>query len=124
VRGSSTLTQQDVLDRRRSVRHVLRVPIRLRICGSSEREAWGHSVNLSGSGVLLETDLALAIGMDVELGLTLLEEITGQPTMEWRCQGHVVQVAPQRASSGESRFGVRFDSIDATRPGVNGRRHA
>lgn len=94
--------------------------MQLRIPGSSGPEVWGHSVNLSESGVLLETGLPVEVGTDVELGLTLLEDTTGQPTTEWRCRGRVVHQQLQASLGGESRFGVRFDSLDASRPGVFG----
>jgi len=114
----------EVRDRRRSLRHVLRIPVRLRILGLGGAEVWGYSINLSESGVLLETGLPLEVGTDVELGLTLLEETTHQPTTEWRCRGRVVHSLLQTSLGGASRFGVRFDSLDASRPGVSGWRQA
>jgi len=115
--------KQAVPDRRRSLRHVLRIPVRLRILGLGGAEVWGYSVNLSESGVLLETGLTLEVGADLDLGLTLFEETTGQPTTAWRCRGHVVHRLQPSTGCG-SRFGVRFDSLDASRTDVSGWRQA
>jgi hypothetical protein len=105
----------DKLPDRRAYRHSLRMPLRLRIWGSSDPEHRAESINLSQSGVLLETDLRLGVGTEVDLHLKLLEEITGQPTTEWRCRGRVVRILPEVSANGASKVGVHFEWLDAMR---------
>ena len=59
--------------------------------GAEGPEHRAESIDLSGRGVLLETPLNLQVGSTVEFRLKLPEEITGQPTTEWRCRGCVVR---------------------------------
>jgi len=102
-------------DRRLTERHTLRIPLRLRIGAADGRMHRAESIDLSGRGALLETELLLPVGSTVELQLRLPEEITGQPTTEWRCKGQVVRVGPRLAANGRSRVGVRFESLDVSR---------
>ena len=102
-------------DRRLTQRHSLRIPLRLRIWGADGPEHGAESINLSGRGALLETELPLLVGSAVELQLKLPEEITCQPTTEWRCRGRVVRVVQYVASNSQSRAGVRFESLDVSR---------
>jgi len=102
-------------DRRSTERYSLRIPLHLRIMGSSDPERIAESVDLSGRGVLLETDHPLQVGSVVDLQLKLPEEITAQPTTEWRCRGYVVRVAANATMNGPWRAGVRFDRLDVSR---------
>ena len=102
-------------DRRSTERHSLRIPLHLRICGSSGPKQMAESVDLSGRGALLETDYPLRVGSVVDLQLKLPEEITGQPTTEWRCRGHVVRVVAHATLNGPLRAGVHFDRLDVSR---------
>jgi hypothetical protein len=102
-------------DRRVTTRHSLRIPLQLRIWGTGGPALRAESVNLSGRGVLLETELPLQVGSTVELHLKLPEEITGQPTTEWRCRGRVVRVVQCFPPSKHLSAGVHFDCVDVTR---------
>jgi hypothetical protein len=102
-------------DRRLTQRHKLRIPLQLRIWGADGPEHRAESINLSGRGALLETDLPLRVGAAVELQLKLPEEITGQPTTEWRCRGRVVRVVQCVPPSRNLRVGVHFNSLDVSR---------
>ena len=98
-----------VPERRSSERHALRIPLALRTWGSSGPAQKAESVDLSARGVLMKTDAELAIGAVVELRIKFPEQVTGQPTMEWRCKGRVVRTSPQDLPSGRPMVGVYFD---------------
>jgi hypothetical protein len=102
-------------DRRLTDRHSLRIPLLLRIWGDDGHQHRAESINLSGRGALLETDLPLQVGSAVEFHLKLPEEITGQPTTEWRCRGHVVRIVPCVLSNSQLRVGVHFENLDVSR---------
>jgi hypothetical protein len=102
-------------DRRSTQRHGLRIPLRLRIWGSSDSEHKAESVDVSERGALVETDLLLRVGSVVDLHLKLPEEITGQPTTEWRCRGRVVRIVPEIPLNRPLRVGVHFDWLDGSR---------
>jgi hypothetical protein len=59
--------------------------------------------------------LPLRVGAAVELQLKLPEEITGQPTTEWRCKGHVVRVVQCVPPSSRLKVGVHFNRLDVSR---------
>jgi PilZ domain len=104
-----------VPDRRSTQRHRLRIPLQLRIWGVDGSEHSAESIDFSARGVLLETELPLWVGATVELQLKLPEEITGQPTTEWRCKGHVVRVVQCIPPSRGLRVGVHFNRLDVSR---------
>jgi hypothetical protein len=101
-------------DRRLTMRYSLRAPLQLRMCGSNDPCHKAESINFSGRGALLETELLLKVGSAVELHLKLTEELTGQPTTEWHCRGCVVRVV-QGPSDRQLRAGVHFESLDVSR---------
>ena len=103
------------LDRRLEQRHSLRIPLELRIWGAAGPEHRAESIDLSGRGVLLETALPLEVGSTVELRLKLPEEITGQPTTEWRCRGCVVRIVRCGPSNSRLRAGLHLESLDVSR---------
>lgn len=102
-------------DRRLAPRYSLQIPLQLRMWRASGPAHAVKSVNLSGRGVLLDTELPLQVGSAVELYLKLPEEITGQPTTEWCCRGRIVRVVQYIPSNTRSRVGVRFESLDLSR---------
>ena len=107
--------KDNFVERRRSCRHSLRIPLRLRIWGASGPNRDGRSVDISEEGALLETDLPLRVGALLELRIKLPEEITGQPTTEWRCKSRVVRIAPAASVGYPIKAGVHFDWLDASR---------
>jgi hypothetical protein len=104
-----------ITDRRLTQRHSLRIPLQLRIWGTNDPKRCAESVDFSGRGALLETELPLQVGSAVELHLKLPEALTGQPTTEWRCMGRVVRVVQCLPSTSQLRVGVHFDSLDVSR---------
>src|ERR1700682_1668883 len=94
---------------RSSQRHTLKIPLSLRAWGAAGPGQRAESVDLSARGVLMETDADLDIGAFVEVRLRFPEEITGQPSMEWRCKGRVVRTACRDLPKGRPRVGLHFD---------------
>lgn len=102
-------------DRRSTRRLVLRIPLRLSIWQSAGPEQRAESIDLSERGVLLVTDSALRLGMEIELHLKIPEEVTGEPEIEWCCRGRVVHIVPDISSNGPVRAGVHFDWLQVLR---------
>jgi hypothetical protein len=112
-RGESV--NQTVLDRRRTHRHKLCIPLHLRIRGSVDLEQIAHSVNISERGVLLETDLPLRVGLLVDMRLVFRGELTAERTTELHCLGRVVRVVSQSWETQTLKAGVRFDQLRVPR---------
>ena len=96
------LLQHTEEDRRRARRHNLRTAVRVRVWKSGTPEQKAESLNLSQRGIYFVTDAPPLEGETIEILLNMLEEITGEPTTEWRCTGHVMHIEPidpRRASS-------------------------
>lgn len=102
-------------DRRASLRHNFKVPLRIRIWKSAVPEQRGESLNLSERGILFATDSVMPVGTVVEVLLKMPEEITGEPTTEWLCSGHVVHVEPIDSQRGKHGVGVQFDCYQVSR---------
>jgi Tfp pilus assembly protein PilZ len=102
-------------DRRVSLRHNFRVPIRVRIWKSGMPEQRSESENLSEGGILFATDTPILVGTVVEVLLKMPEAITGEPTTEWLCSGHVVRVAPIDSPRGKLGVGMQFDCYQVSR---------
>jgi PilZ domain len=116
-------------DRRLSQRHNVKMALRVRLWKSSTPEHRAESVNLSQRGMLFATDELFQKGDAIEILLKMPEEITGEPTTEWRCTGLVVRVEPVDSPKGKLAVGVRFDCYEVSRlsvvpelaPSVSGR---
>jgi hypothetical protein len=104
-----------VLDRRLTVRHNIRTAIRIRFWKSAIPEVRGESENLSEQGILFATNLVIQVGMVLEILLKMPEMITGEPTTEWLCSGHLVRVEPIDSPRGKLGVGVQFDCYQASR---------
>lgn len=102
-------------DRRFSQRHNVKTALRVRVWKSGLPEERAESVNLSQRGILFASDSRIAEGEVVEILLKMPEEITGQPTTEWRCTGQVVRVEPAAAFQGKFGVGVQFYCYEASR---------
>jgi PilZ domain len=105
-----------VVDRRIARRHSFEAPLRVRIWKSAIPEQRAESENLSEDGMFFATDSLLRVGTTVEILLKIPEEITGEPTTEWLCTGHVVRVEPANPSRGKFGVGVQFDCYRILRP--------
>jgi PilZ domain len=102
-------------DRRLFLRHNFKTALRIRLWKSPAPEQRSESVNLSERGLLFATDLPMSIGTVVEVLFKMPEQITGEPTTEWLCSGHVVRVAPIDSPQGKLGVGVQFDCYQVTR---------
>jgi hypothetical protein len=102
-------------DRRLTVRHNIRTPIRIRLWKSAIPEKRGESENLSEEGILFATDLVIPVGTLLEILLKMPEVITGEPTAEWLCSGHVVRVEPIDSPRGKYGVSVQFDCFQVSR---------
>ncbi len=102
-------------DRRATRRHSFKAPLRVRIWKSAIPEQRAESQNLSEMGIFFATDSLLRLGTTVEILLKMPEEITGEPTTEWICAGHVVRVEPGNSSRGKLGVGVQFDCYQILR---------
>ena len=95
--------------KRVSRRYPLETSMRLRVRKSGQAEWSVESENLSETGTFSSTDMHLVIGSAVQIVLIMPQEISGMPTMERRCAGHVVRFQPGDTARGELGVGVQFD---------------
>jgi len=102
-------------DRRFSQRHKVKTALRVRVWKSGLPEDRAESVNLSQRGIFFASSSRLAEGEVVEILLKMPEEITGQPTTEWRCTGQVVRVEAADSLKGKFGVGVQFYCYEASR---------
>ncbi len=102
-------------DRRLSRRLSFKTPLRVRIWKSRAPEEDAESVNLSQNGVFYATNTAIREGETVEILLHMPEEITAEPSAEWRCTGHVVRVERVDSTHGKMGVGVQFDCYEVSR---------
>jgi len=102
-------------DRRVARRHYFKAPLRVRIWKSAIPEQSAESENLSEGGIFFATDSLFRRGTTVEILLRMPEEITGEPTTEWLCTGHVVRVNPAHSTPVKLGVGVQFDCYQILR---------
>jgi hypothetical protein len=102
-----------ISERRSTDRLRLRIPLRLRVWGTAEQEQAAESIDISESGVLIETALPLQVGAIVELRLQLATGIPEPTTSDWRCRGLVVHVASVRSLKGVEKVGVYFERVES-----------
>ncbi len=101
---------QFIRDRRVSERHPLRTALRVRLRKSSIPEQRAYSENLSDRGVFFVTDLPVQLNTSVDVLLKMPRAITGMPSTEWLCTGHVVRIERlDSATPDKLGVGVRFD---------------
>ena len=96
-------------ERRTSRRVKFSTDLRLRVWKAGVAERRAKSIDLSESGALVATEATIPIGSSVELLLKMPEQVTGKPTTEWRCTGHVVRAQSHDLPPGKMAFGVEFD---------------
>jgi PilZ domain len=105
----------DRSDRRLSRRLSFKTPLRVRLWKSAEPERMTESLNLSQSGIFFAMDSRIREGETVEILLNMPEEITEEPSIEWRCTGHVVRVERADTEWGKVGVGVQFDCYEVAR---------
>jgi PilZ domain len=99
-------------DRRLVRRHNLKTPLRVHVWKSLAPEENLESENLSENGVCFATDSAMSKGDTLQMFFSMPEEVTGMPSTEWHCTGHVVRANPQQ---GKMCVGVQFDFYEISR---------
>lgn len=104
-----------VSDRRLSVRHKFKTALRIRFWKSKVPEERGESEDLSQKGILFATNSEMSVGTVLEILLKMPEMITGEPTTEWLCSGHVVRVQSIDSTRGKHGVGVQFDCFQVFR---------
>jgi Tfp pilus assembly protein PilZ len=103
-------------DRRLSERYNFKTEMRVRVRKSQAAELRTESTNLSQRGVFFATELEINKGAALDLLVEMPEQITGVPTAQWLCTGHVVRVVPANSASGDRGVGVQFDFYEVSRP--------
>jgi hypothetical protein len=96
-------------DRRLAERHLLRVPLQLRLRRSQQREQGVQAESVSRRGVFFTTDIPMDQGTLLDLLLEMPEKISGVRAAQCMCMGHVVRVEPSAAGDGAQGVGVEFD---------------
>jgi hypothetical protein len=106
-------------DRRLAQRFRLNIPLYIRGWNSHAPEQKVESVNVSESGAYFETDKPPREGAMIQIRLEMPNEITGNPTAEWRCTGKVTRI--ERVNSSRHLLGVsiRFDYYEVCKPEVS-----
>jgi hypothetical protein len=102
------------LDRRLSRRLCFKTPLRVRVWKISSPEESTESLNLSQGGIYYATNSAIREGEIVEILLNMPEEITDEPSLDWRCTGHVVRVDRIDSTWGKMGVGVQFDCYEVS----------
>jgi len=102
-------------DRRIAARHKYKVPVRFHVWKSPTPKQTAKAENLSEGGIFFATDSVLRVGTVIELSVKMPEAITGEPTTEWICSGHVVRVEPIKSPWGKLGVGVQFDCYEVAR---------
>jgi hypothetical protein len=103
-------------DRRLAQRFSLSVPLYIRSWKSQAPEQRVDSVNVSECGAYYETDTPPLEGAMMQIRLDMPKEVTGDPTVEWRCTGKVMRVRPGRSPGALQGVSVRFDYYEVSRP--------
>lgn len=103
-------------DRRLAQRFRLSIPLYIRAWKSHAPEQKVESVNVSEGGAYFETDSPPREGAVMQIRLEMPNEITGNPTAEWRCTGKVTRIEPVDSSRHLLGVSIRFDYYEVCRP--------
>ena len=101
-------------DRRLAHRFSLTIPLYIRAWKSPAPEQKVESVNVSECGAYFETDKPPSEGAMMQIRLDMPREITGDPTVEWRCTGKVMRVQPARLPGSLLGVSLRFDYYEVS----------
>jgi PilZ domain-containing protein len=102
-------------DRRQTVRHNFRTPIRVHWWKSAFPDQESESENLSENGILFMTNSEMRVGTILEILLKMPELITNEPAAEWLCSGHVVRVEAIASAMGKFGVSMQFDCYQIAR---------
>ena len=101
-------------ERRNDSRVNARIPVKFKVIGNENAEEQiAETENLSQQGVLMWTDYALQIGVQLELKLTLPREISGGFASQVHCTARVVRIH-EGDSGGLTGAGLRIERYHAT----------
>jgi hypothetical protein len=75
-----------------------------------------ESLNLSARGVSFATRFPLDVGTSIQLYLKVPEEVTGKPSSEWCCRGHVIHARPIESNPGTQLVGVLIVYYETVTP--------
>jgi hypothetical protein len=95
-------------------RFSLIIPLYVRVWKSQAPELKVESVNVSECGAYYETNTPPPEGAMMQIRLDMPKEITGDPTVEWRCTGKVTRVQPASYPGALRGVSVRFDYYEVT----------
>jgi hypothetical protein len=104
-----------VKDRRLAQRHMIKTPLRVRVRRSTMPEQRCQSENISDRGIFFSTGLHVAIGTMVDVLFKMPSEVSGKPTTEWLCTGHVVRLEATATPGCMHGVGVQFDCYEVSR---------
>jgi hypothetical protein len=102
-------------DRRAAPRFRINIPLHFQLVKSSEPECAAETLDVSSSGVCMETDAPPRIGAILMVRLRLPEMIMGWRVPEWSITGHVVHVELS-TEPGKYGVGVQFHYYEASAP--------
>jgi len=97
-------------ERRAAQRFDFHLPVLIGIAGG-QSEGHGFTQDLSGRGILLYTDFAVAEGDQLELTLRMPSEITLGESMRVRCRGRVTRVSALQ-TGGKSAVAVYLQKYE------------
>jgi hypothetical protein len=106
-------------DRRLAQRFHLNIPLYIRAWNSHAPEQKVESVNVSECGAYFETDAPPREGAMIQIRLEMPNEITGNPTAEWRCTGKVTRIQSVTSSRHLLGVSIRFDYYEVCNPQVS-----
>ena len=105
--------KSSISDRRKEVRVDLCVPLTFRpLADGNAQMQEAESINLSQRGVCISTAYPLNVGAEVELLISMPQEVTGKPASQVRCTARVVHVRAN-GHSGKATVGLRVERYDA-----------
>jgi PilZ domain len=102
-------------DRRLAQRFPINIPLHIRAWNSQGPEQIVESINVSECGAYYKTDAPPSEGAMMQIRLEMPTEITGNPTVEWRCTAKVTRVQPASSPGALLGVSVRFDYYEVSR---------
>jgi hypothetical protein len=102
-------------DRRLAHRFSLTIPLYIRAWNSTAPEQRVESINVSERGAYFETDKPPREGAMMQIRLEMPKEVTGNPTVEWRCTAKVTRIQPASPPGTLLGVSVRFDYVEVSR---------
>jgi hypothetical protein len=102
-------------DRRFASRFNVAIPLQYRFWNLVGPGRATESINISKCGIYFASDSPLAPGAALRISLQMPKEITGVPSVEWNCLGHVVRLQPSTDAAEKVGVAVRLDYFEPLR---------